>query len=470
MEKSFQTKEQLSEFFTTLSRGASPEPGESADISTSAATTDPEQLNMPTPSLPSELDSHTIPQEVLPYRFTGKTTDTLASPVGFERARGAEIYATMPRRKPRPKIASSQLPQSGDENSSCLTPVSPKKQINTGSHSRSAAARRAEGFSELLQFTRQQQFTPLGDMDVAQSLPSFARGRLSLGDTRGIPILDDENEDRLCNDFGDSGSVNIATMSKASILPQPGGEILDNSASPGQEDSNKVSTVPQLQAVPESSESLHDIVEEANGKAEFAISPPLGDSDPEKEDRTLSTCMPDDLEEKSETIETSDHEKEDTAPSICITTDDLEEKSETVGTNDYKKRDTCIATDDLEEESETVETSDHEMRDTVPSILITGEDLKEKSETVETNASLELTTSPPVIGREVEMESEKSNDVVMPTESLEEKSKDDEMMMDTSHKPEETNGRGELISPPLADDDDDKMEEKELVETARASP
>lgn len=381
MEKSFQTKEQLSDFFTTLSRGATPDP-ESADISTSAM--DPDQQKLPTPSLPSELDLHTTPQEVLPYHFKGNTTNF------FERARGAEIYATMPRHKSRSKVARS-LAQSN--NGPCVTPVSgqqlsPKRQLIAATHPRSAAARRAEGFSELLQFTRQQQFTPLGDMDIAQSLPSFASGKLSLDDARGTPL---DDEDRLCDDLGESKGDSIA-VSK-SIPQQPSGEILDKKPRPGQEGSGKVSTIPQLQVVPESSESLHT-VEEANEKPEFAISPPLGDSD---------------------------HEKEDSAPSICVTADDMEEKSEKIETNgllDDAKTDT------------------------------------------------ELATSPPVGATEQgEIEPEKSSHVTMLTESLAEKSEGGEMLMETS-KPEETNGRGESISPPLADSSDD-IEERELTETAR---
>ena len=464
VEKSFQTKEQLSEFFTDLNRAATPDSGEPADISTST-TTDPEQQKPSTPSVSSETDPHATPQEKLPYRFTGNTSDFLATPVGFERARGAEIYATMPRHKRRPKIvtattsANSSQAQSNDSSPYAMAPLSPKRRSITGPHPpRSAAARRAEGFSELLQFTRQQQFTPtpaVGEMDITQSLPSFASGQSSLDDARGLP-LDDEDAGGFCDEFGESGS-----LGESAILPQPSDEILDRKLLPSQADSkaSKVSTVPQLQSVPESSEFLH--IEEANGRAEFSISPPppLGDSD---------------------------HGKEDTAPStqtgIGVAADDLEEKSETIEINDHKNRDSAtdppvhITTDDLEEKSETVETSDH---DSAPSIHITTDDLEEKSDNIETNGLLkdakmdtELTTSPPPVSdRE---QKEESSDVTMLTESLAEKSEDGDAVnqMETTcshHKPEETNGREEFISPPLADsDDDDEMEENEVAQEITA--
>ena len=463
MEKSFQTKEQLSEFFTDLNQAATPDSGEPADISTSA-TADPEQQKPSTPSVSSEIDPHTTPQEKLPYRFTGNTSDFLATPIGFERARGAEIYATMPRHKRRPKIATasanSSQAQSNDSSPYAMAPLSPKRRSVTGPHPpRSAAARRAEGFSELLQFTRQQQFTPtpaVGEMDITQSLPSFASGQSSLDDARGLP-LDDEDTGGLCDEFGESGSL----FGESEILPQPSDEILDRKPLPSQADSkaSKVSTVPQLQSVPESSEFIH--VEEANGRAEFAISPPppLGDSDHEKEDTAPSTqtsigVAADDLEEKSETIEISDHKNRDSAtdPSVHITTDDLEEKSETV------------------------ETSDH---DSAPSIHITTDDLEEKSDNIETNGLLddakmdtELAASPPVSDREQEKQ---SSDVTMLTESLAEKPEDGDTVnqMETTcshHKPEETNGREEFISPPLADsDDDDEMEESEVAQEISAA-
>lgn len=422
MEKSFQTTEQLSDFFTTLSRGTTPDP-ESADISTSA--TDPEQPKPPTPLLPStELDSHAVPQEKLPYRFTGNTTDLLGSPVGFERARGADIYATMPRRKPRSKVATCTSVAHGNDGA-CATPVSagqppsPKKPLIAGTHPRSAAARRAEGFSELLQFTRQQQFTPLGDMDITQSLPSFASGQLSLDDTRGIPV--EEDEDKLCDDFGEGGGVGIA-VSKSSYPPQPSGEVLDKPPFPNQGDSNKVSTIPQLQAVPEDGEFLH--VEEANGKAEFAISPPppLDDSDHEKEASVPPIrVIAADSEEKLETVETSDHKSRDSVPSTHDTADDLDEKSEAVesrGLLDDAKTDTELATSSPV--SDTAENGDTE--------------LKEKS-----SNAISLTESP--------MEKPEDSEVV--TESI---------------KLEESNGRDEFTSPPLADSDDD-MEDKENIAT-----
>ena len=62
------------------------------------------------------------------------------------------------------------------------------------------------------------------------------------------------------------------------------------------------------------------------------------------------------------------------------------------------------------------------------------------------------------------MEPGKSSDVTTLMESLVEKSEDGEMVMETS-KPEETNGTGESISPPLAESNDD-IREEELTETA----
>ena len=62
----------------------------------------------------------------------------------------------------------------------------------------------------------------------------------------------------------------------------------------------------------------------------------------------------------------------------------------------------------------------------------------------------------------------------MLTESLAEKPEDSDAVnqMETtySHKPEETNGREEFISPPLADsDDDDEMEENEVAQETSAA-
>ena len=121
----------------------------------------------------------------MPYLFQGDKDNLSASPA-LERVKDAEIYATMPRKKPRSKVGSPAT------TSPCVTPLghqASKKQFSScaQTHSRSAA-RRAEGFSELLQFTRQQQFTsPLSDMDVSQSLPSFTRGPVSPQET--VPPL-----------------------------------------------------------------------------------------------------------------------------------------------------------------------------------------------------------------------------------------------------------------------------------------
>ena len=353
MEKSFQTKEQLNDFFKTLSRGTTPDL-ESADISTSAAEPQ-QQPHVPSQALSSELDSHAVPQEMIPYHFKGNTTDLTASPAEVERMRGAEIYATMPRNKPRSKVQVASFPA---QNSLCATPVSgqqysPKKQLITGSHPRSAAARRAEGFSELLQFTRQQQFTPIGDMDACQSLPSFASGQLSLDDTRGIP-LDDENE--LRDDLGESGSVGLA-VSKSLILPQPSDEILNNNVHPSQhgesfdqpcpsqDDSGKVSTAPQLEVLLESSE-----LEEPNGKPSFTTSPPLGET--EKEDSRGVVHVADGLKETSRSVETNgllDDAKVGTDVDIAPPLGDAEREEES-----EKSRD--IVTEKLIERSEESET------------------------------------------------------------------------------------------------------------------
>ena len=131
MEKSFQTKEELSDFFKTLSRGATPDP-ESADISTST------DLQPPSRPSTSELDPR-IPQEMQPYHFKGNTDNLVhvASPAALERVREAEIYATMPRNKPHSKASSLA------QNSPCVTPVShqqlpgqysPKKTINVADY------------------------------------------------------------------------------------------------------------------------------------------------------------------------------------------------------------------------------------------------------------------------------------------------------------------------------------------------
>ena len=168
LEKSFQTKEELSDFFKTLSRGATPDQ-ESADVSTTDQPPS-EQLLLP-------------PQDMHPYHFKGNRGNVFASPA-LDRVKEAEIYATLPRNKSHSKTSS---PASA---SPCVTPLghhSPKKHLlsSTQTHSRSAA-RRAEGFSELLQFTRQQQCSPLGDMDVSQSLPFFTSGQL-LQEKLGTP-------------------------------------------------------------------------------------------------------------------------------------------------------------------------------------------------------------------------------------------------------------------------------------------
>ena len=120
----------------------------------------------------------------------------------------------------------------------------------------------------------------------------------------------------------------------------------------------------------------------------------------------------------------------------------------------------------MEEKSETVETSDH---DSAPSIHITTDDLEEKSDNIETSgllndAKIDTELATPVSDKEQE---EKSSDVTMLIESLAEKSEDgdavNQMETTCSHEPEETNGREEFISPPLADsDDDDEMEENEV--------
>ena len=99
---------------------------------------------------------------------------------------------------------------------------------------------------------------------------------------------------------------------------------------------------------------------------------------------------------------------------------------------------------------------------------------------METNGILDVKTDtelatppPPVSDREQE---EQFSDVTMPTESLAEKPEDgdavNQMETTCSHKPEETNGREEFISPPLADsddDDDDKMEESEVAQEISAT-
>ena len=404
MEKSFQTKEELSDFFKTLSRGATPDP-ESVDISTST------DLQPPSQPLTTELEPR-IPQEMQPYHFKGNTDDLVhvASPAALERVREAEIYATMPRNKPCSKANSPA------QNGPSVTPVSgqqlpgqysPKKQLmppNIGAHTpRSAAARRAEGFSELLQFTRQQQSGPLGDMDVSQSLPSFASGQLSLDD-RGIPLDDDE----LGNDIGESKSGSI-TVSKSSILPQPSNDIFDN-ARLSQHDPSKVSTIPQLQAVQENSE-----LEETNEKTEFAISPPLGDSDHENEDTTMSRgVVANGLEEKSETIESigtlsdanpetelavsppdlGDAEKEkEPSKSTDITTDSLVERSE----GDEEVMEISKSDEDNERQefiSPPLADSDDEMEERKepiePQVITADSDcFKEKSEEVKTKSSNE---------------------------------------------------------------------------------
>ena len=142
--------------------------------------------------------------------------------------------------------------------SPCATPLghnSPKKPQSSSAqtHSRSAA-RRAEGFSELLQFTRLQQteFGPLGDMDVSQSLPSFVSEQLR--QESGGPLYD----------LTESGTHRTVRESSVDSSGLPDEVVV------GASESEEGSVVPQ-----------------------FAISPPLGENDVKKDGEFVEELMND---------------------------------------------------------------------------------------------------------------------------------------------------------------------------------
>ena len=211
------SKDELGEFFKTLNHTATPD-DKHADVGTTEHSGEGPEA----------------PREVQPlYVFTGSRGDIIASPAPLDRVREAEIYATMPRnKKPHSK---NGTPLSA---SPCTTPLGhhtagskrPSQSTSAQPHSRSAA-RRAEGFSELLQFTREQQLnSPLGDMDVSQSLPSFmssVSGR-SLQE-RVAPAVGDLMEssvDESVHEAGTSDSI-ISRVSNLEDVSGNGGHVED---------------------------------------------------------------------------------------------------------------------------------------------------------------------------------------------------------------------------------------------------
>ena len=211
------SKDELGEFFKTLNHTATPD-DKHADVSTTEHSGEGRET-------PCEVQQ--------PYVFTGSRGDIVASPAPLDRVREAEIYATMPRnKKPHSK---NGLPLSA---SPCTTPLGhhaagskrPSQSTSAQPHSRSAA-RRAEGFSELLQFTREQQFcSPLGDMDVSQSLPSFMSSVSGQSlQERVAPAVGDLMEssvDENVHEAGTSDSI-ISRVSNLEDVSGNGGHVED---------------------------------------------------------------------------------------------------------------------------------------------------------------------------------------------------------------------------------------------------
>ena len=122
--------------------------------------------------------------------------------------------------------------------------LSPKKKLSltTQPHSKSAA-RRAEGFSELLQFTREQQCTPLGDMDVSQSLPYFSLEQEPLKES-GIPLARNLTA---CDSYSGSREEEPVASNLGNILQYDGEEGVksESALQAMSQEEVKIETAPQ---------------------------------------------------------------------------------------------------------------------------------------------------------------------------------------------------------------------------------